>query len=78
METEVTNISNHGFWILSDGKEYFLSFEDFPWFKDKTIKEITNVQTFGKDHLYWEDLDVDLTLEMIEHPERFPLKAKVA
>jgi len=78
LETEVTNISNHGFWILSDGKEYFLSFEDFPWFKDKTIKEITNVQTFGKDHLYWEDLDVDLTLEMIEHPERFPLKAKVA
>ena len=78
METEVTNISNHGFWILSDGKEYFLSFEDFPWFKDKTIKEITNVQTFGKDHLYWEDLDVDLTLEMIEHPERFPLQSKVA
>ena len=78
LETEVTNISNHGFWILSNGKEYFLSFEDFPWFKNKTIKEITNIQTFGKDHLYWEDLDIDLTLEMIEHPERFPLQAKVA
>ena len=78
MKTEVTNISNHGFWILSDEKEYFLSFEDFPWFKDNSIKEITNVQTFGKGHLYWEDLDVDLTLEMIEHPERFPLRSKVA
>jgi len=78
LETEVTNISNHGFWILSKGKEYFLSYEDFPWFKDKTIKEITNVQTFGENHLYWENLDIDLTLEMIEHPERFPLQAKVA
>ncbi len=78
MEVEVTNISSHGFWILSNGKEYFLSFEDFPWFKDKTIKEITNVETFGKDHLYWKDLDVDLSLEMIEHPERFPLISKVA
>jgi len=25
--------------------------------------------------LYWENLDVDLSLEMIEHPERFPLQA---
>ena len=78
MEIEVTNISPHGFWILADGKEYFLSFKDFPWFEDKTIKDITDVKCFGENHLYWENLDIDLTLEMIEHPEKFPLKAKVA
>ena len=76
MQTEVTNISSHGFWILSDDKEYFLSFDDFPWFKDRTINDIINIQSFRHGHLYWESLDVDLSLEMIEHPERFPLQAK--
>ncbi len=75
METEVTNISSHGLWILSNKKEYFLSYEQFPWFKDKTINDITHVESFGQGHLHWETLDVDLSLEMIEHPERFPLQA---
>ncbi len=76
METEVTNISSHGLWILSNEKEYFLSYEQFPWFKDKTINDITHVESSGQGHLYWESLDVDLSLEMIEHPERFPLQAR--
>ena len=75
LETEVTNISSHGLWILSNGKEFFLSYENFPWFKDKTINDITKVVSFGQGHLYWENLDVDLSLEMIEHPERFPLQS---
>ena len=75
METEVTNISSHGLWILSNGKEFFLSYENFPWFKDKTVNDITKVVSFGREHLYWENLDVDLSLEMIEHPERFPLQS---
>ena len=75
LETEVTNISSHGLWILSNEREYFLSYEQFPWFKDKTINDITHVKSFGQGHLYWESLDVDLSLEMIEHPERFPLQA---
>jgi hypothetical protein len=77
LEVEVTNISNHGLWILTQNKELFLSYENFPWFKNKTIDNITKVESFGQGHLYWEDLDVDLSLEMIEHPERFPLQAKV-
>jgi len=75
LETEVTNISSHGLWILSNGKEFFLSYENFPWFKDKTVNDITKVVSFGRGHLYWENLDVDLSLEMIEHPERFPLQS---
>ena len=75
LETEVTHISNHGLWILTREKELFLPYEQFSWFKDKTINDITKVESFGEDHLYWENLDVDLSLEMIEHPERFPLQA---
>lgn len=77
LETEVTNISSHGLWLLSDGKEFFLSYDDFPWFKDKKVSDITKVESFGRGHLYWEKLDVDLSLEMIEHPQRFPLQANI-
>ena len=75
---EITRITLQGFWLLVNDKEYFVPFEQFPWFKEKSVREISNVQLFGKDHLYWEDLDVDLTLDMIEHPERYPLQAKIA
>ena len=78
LETEVTNISNHGLWILTQEKEPFLSYENFPWFKNQTVNDITKVETFGQGHLYWKNLDIDLSLEIIEHPERFPLQARVA
>jgi hypothetical protein len=35
------------------------------------------VQQPSAHHLYWPDLDVDLAVESIEHPERFPLVSKV-
>jgi hypothetical protein len=77
LATEVTNISSHGFWILSDEDELFLSYEQFPWFKDRTVSEIIEVESFGNGHLYWSKLDVDLSFEIIKHPERFPLQAKI-
>lgn len=76
LAVEVTNVSAHGLWLLAHDKELFLSYDDFPWFKNQTIKSILNVKEQGTNHFYWPDIDVDLTLESIEHPERFPLKAK--
>ena len=73
---EVTNISAQGVWRLTGTKELFMSYEDFPWFKDQPVKSILNVETQSPSHFYWPDIDVDLTEEIIEHPERFPLKAK--
>ena len=72
---EVTNISSHGIWLLAHGKELFLPYEDFPWFKEQPVKAILEVEEVSPGHFYWETLDVDLTEEIIEHPERFPLKA---
>ena len=71
LETEVTNISTHGLWILTGKKELFLSYEQFPWFKDKTVKEITNVESFGENHLYWDELDIDLSAKNV--PNRPPI-----
>lgn len=75
-EAEVTNISRHGLWILVDERELFLPFEEFVWFRDSTVRAILNVERPHPHYLRWPDLDVDLTLESIEHPERYPLRAK--
>jgi hypothetical protein len=74
---EVTNISAHGLWLLVQNRELFLSYDDFPWFREQPVKSILQVEEQSPGHFHWPDIDVDLTVEMIEHPERFPLKAKV-
>jgi hypothetical protein len=74
-DVEVTNISRHGFWLLLAEKELFLPFAEFPWFKDAPVSAILHVEWPQPHHLYWPDLDVDLAVESIEHPERFPLVA---
>ena len=75
-DVEVTDVSAHGVWLLSGDKELFMPYDDFPWFKDAQIGKILNVEEPSPGHLRWPDLDVDVGNETIEHPERFPLKAK--
>ncbi|MEI8031986.1 MAG: hypothetical protein WCH05_01370 [Chlorobiaceae bacterium] len=29
-----------------------------------------------RNHYYWPELDIDLTLDIIEHPENYPLKSR--
>lgn len=70
---EVTHVSKHGLWLLRDDEELFLPFELFPWFRQATIEQITHIEAPGPDHLYWPDLDIDLAVESIRHPEAFPL-----
>jgi Protein of unknown function (DUF2442) len=77
-EVEVTNISTHGFWLWLAGRELFLPFSEFPWFRNASVAQITNVQWPSEDHLYWPELDVDLSVRSIEHPEEFPLKSRGA
>ncbi len=73
---EITNISAHGVWLLAGDKEFFMPYEEFPWFRDASVAKILDVQEPSPGHFYWPALDVDLTAEIIEHPERFPLTAK--
>lgn len=74
---EVTHISRHGFWLLLADEEMLLSFEQFPWFRRATIDQISHVEWPAPEHLYWPELDIDLSLESIRHPEAFPLASKV-
>ena len=74
---EVTRISSRGIRLLAQGEEFFMSYRDFPWFKDQPVKAILNVEQPIQDHFYWPDVDVDLSREIISNPDRFPLKTKV-
>jgi hypothetical protein len=75
---EVTNVSRHGFWLLLDGRELFVSFAVFPWFREASIGQLVDVTRPSTGHLYWPRLDVDLADESIDHPERYPLVSRVA
>jgi len=72
LTVEVTHISSFGFWILVREEEMFLSYQDFPWFKNASVGETLNVEEVSLNHFYWPDLDIDLTTEIIQQPERFP------
>ena len=74
---EVTNISKHGFWLLLENEELFLPFSDFPWFQKALVGSILNVELPSSNHLYWPELDVDLAVESIRYPEKFPLVSKL-
>jgi hypothetical protein len=70
---EVTQISPNGIWILVNDTEYFLSYEEFPWFEEGTIAKIHNVQLLHSFHLRWPDLDVDLDLKSLKNTDQYPL-----
>ena len=73
---EVTNVSRRGFWLLLGQEELFVPFSDFPWFETAAIGALTNVEWPSPDHLYWPDLDLDLAVSSIHHPEQLPLISK--
>ena len=73
---EITHVSKHGFWLLLDQEELLVPFLEFPWFKQATIEQLSDVQWPSPNHLYWPQLDVDLSVESIRNPAAFPLVAK--
>ena len=76
-KVEVTNVSQHGFWLLLGRRELFVPFEHFPWFREVPIGRLIQVELPSPHHLHWPELDLDLAVESIEHPERFPLVSRV-
>lgn len=75
---EVTCVSKHGFWLLLNTEELLVPFALFPWFCQATIAQIVDVQWPSQDHLFWPQLDVDLSVQSIRMPESFPLMANSA
>lgn len=67
--------------ILDDlgvaAKDRSTTSDHFPWFKQAAVDAILSLERPAPQHLRWPDLDVDLAVDSIEHPERYPLKSKL-
>ncbi len=60
MVAEITDIFSQGFWLSMEEGEHFMSYENFPWFKDQPLKAVIHVDQPAPGYLYWPDIDVDL------------------
>ena len=70
---EITHISSNVSGSCRMTRNCLCHMRSSPWFKEQPVKVILNVEEPSPGHFYWPDLDVDLSVEAIEHPERFPL-----
>lgn len=73
---KVNSINSDGLFINAFGKDYFLSFNRLPWFKNAKVSDVLNVTTLGKSAISWETLDVDIEIDSLNYPERYPLVIK--
>ncbi len=74
---EVVNISPDGFVLRIGRKNRLIRFEVFPWFRHASVAQITNVTLVSPHHLHWPELDVDLAVESLDYPQRYPLVSRV-
>jgi len=74
--SEVTDIEPLGFWVLVDDREYFVPFADYPVFQGAPVRQIFRMQRLLPTQLYWPDLDADIEIESLDHPEHYPLVFK--
>ena len=75
-EVDVLMINEKGVMISVMGQDYFLSYNRVPWMRDATINEVLDVRMSGKNAIEWPKLEVDLEVESLRHPERYPLLIK--
>lgn len=75
--SEVTAIGRDGFWLISNDREYFVPYADYPVFRRATVEQIYAMHEITPGQFHWEELDADIEIEALAHPERFPLKFAV-
>ncbi len=72
----VLMINDKGIMISVMGQDYFLSYNRIPWMRDATISDVLNIKMCGKHAVEWPKLDIDLEIDSLKHPERYPLLMK--
>lgn len=79
---KISDITPEGFRLRTYNREFYVTREAYPWFKDATHREIQDVKLFPctmcpcepDDHcdlLRWQSLGVDLGIHAFEYPEKF-------
>ena len=65
-DIEVTNVSQLGLWLLVGGREPV----------EVPVAQLLNVALPHPTHIYWPDLDIDLSVQSIDSLARFPLVSR--
>ncbi len=71
-QAQITSIEQDGFWLLTQEGEFFVSFERYPSFRKANVEQIFKFKS-DDDAFYWPELDIDIELDALKHPERYPL-----
>ncbi len=71
------NITKFGIWLCLTDKEFFLPYDNYPFFKSSKLEDIYDVELLHETHLHWPTLDIDLDIEILENPQHFPLVDQV-
>ena len=66
-------INDKGILLSVLGQAYFLPYSRVPWMRDATVNDVMNVRMCGRNAIEWPALDVDLEIDSLRHPERYPL-----
>jgi hypothetical protein len=69
----VSNVSRNGSWLMHDDEELFVPLGEIPWCRDATIEQVCEAKWPSPRHRYWPKLDVDLAVDSIREPQKFPL-----
>ncbi|MFT4203192.1 MAG: DUF2442 domain-containing protein [Chitinophagaceae bacterium] len=70
---KVLVITANGILLSIPQGDFFLSFTNYPWFQKARVDDILDVEMEGDFALRWDKLDVDLEIESILHPEKYPV-----
>ena len=75
-QVSVLMINDKGIMLSVKGNDYFISYNRIPWMKKACIADALNVQMSGRNAIEWPKLDVDLEIDSLKYPERYPLIMK--
>ena len=72
----VLMINDKGIMLSVKGNDYFISYNRMPWIKNASITDALNVQMSGRNAIEWPTLNIDLEIDSLKHPKRYPLIMK--
>jgi len=76
ISVKVRSIMPDGIFLSVRENDYYLSYNRLPWFRNAKLSDIFNVTMMGDDAIRWEALDVDLEIDSLIYPEKYPLVMK--
>ena len=71
-QAQITSIEQDGFWLLTEEGEFFVPFARYPAFQKAKVEQIFNFEQ-DNDAFYWSELDIDIELDALKNPEKYPL-----